>query len=116
MVSAWMAEIRSSGDGCVGGGLPMGEKVVSANGKFNGHAEREKLALEVQAEALRPTPTLNGRSLQERLSEAWRRIRQLEDMVDALKNEKNANRTQLREVANQRRELGINEQRTRVTA
>lgn len=86
------------------------------SGKLNGHADRKQLALEVQAEALRPTPKLNGPSLQERLSEAWRRIRELEDQIAALQRQKHDNHAQfLRESARQCRELGINEQRTRVT-
>lgn len=89
---------------------------MSANGKLNGHVEREQLALEVQAEALRPTPPLNNGSLQDKLSAAWRRIKDLEDRLDELKQQKQANRMQFqREVAKQRRELGINEQLTRVT-
>ncbi len=80
---------------------------MSANGKFNGR-EREKLALEVQAEALRPTPKLDGPSLQERLSAASRRIRELEDVVALLRLQKRENQAQFRrEVAMQRRELGI---------
>lgn len=85
------------------------------NGKLNGH-EREQLALEVQAEALRPTPKLNSGSLQDKLTAAFQRIRQLEDRIIALQKQKRENREQFqREVAKQRTELGINEQRTRVT-
>lgn len=92
----------------MGGGLQLGEKVVSANGKLNGHAEREKLALEVQAEALRPTPTIKGGSLQKQLTAAWTRIRQLEERIIELQKQKRENRAQfLREVAKQRMELGI---------
>jgi hypothetical protein len=78
--------------------------------RTNGHqAAREKLALEVQAEALRPTPPLNGYSLQDRLSAAWRRIRELEELVSLLQRQKRENKEQFRrEVATQRRELGIN--------
>lgn len=94
----------------------MGENIMSANGKLNGHTDREQLALEVQAEALRPTPPLNGGSLQDKLTAAWTRIRQLEDRVITLQKQKRENRAHYqREVAKQRMELGINEQRTRVT-
>ena len=69
---------------------------------------RAKLALEVQAEALRPTPPLNGYSLQDQFSAAWQRIRQLEEQVALLKQQKRDNQAQFaREVSKQRRELGI---------
>lgn len=88
------------------------------NGKLNGHADRKQLALEVQAEALRPTPPLNSGSLQDKLTAAWTRIRQLEDRVLTLQKQKRENRAQfVIEVARQRRELMENEAKyqTKVT-
>lgn len=76
--------------------------------KQNGHATREQLALEVQAEALRPTPPLNGESLQARLSAAWQRIRTLEEQLESLQKQKRENQAHFqREIAKQRKELGI---------
>lgn len=86
---------------------------MSAHAKLNGHAAREQLAIEVQTEALRPTPQftpISGPSLQERLKSAWSRIRQLEGQVDALRRQKRENRSEFqREIAKQREELGIRE-------
>lgn len=76
--------------------------------KLNGHAAREQLALEVQAEALRPTPPANGPSLHERLIEAWQRIRVLEDRIVTLQKQRREHQAQFcREIARQREELGI---------
>lgn len=80
---------------------------MSANAKRNGHADREQLALVVQTEALRPTPPITGPSLQDRLSAAWRRIRELEDRVAALQQQKRENREQFaREIATRLRIQG----------
>lgn len=77
----------------------------------NGKLTREQLAIEVQAEALKPTPPVNGASIQDRLIAAWQRIRQLEERLDQLRQQKLANYTQYRrELAKQRRELGINDE------
>lgn len=80
---------------------------MSVNGKLT-HAAREQLASEVQAEALRPTPQVNGHSLQDRLLTAGRRIRNLEEQVGRLIQQQRENRDQFHpEVLKQRRELGI---------
>lgn len=86
---------------------------MSANGKLNGH-EREKLAMEVQAEALRPTPPINvaARTLQERLDDLARRNRDLESTVTRLRRLMRANDDQYqREKARQCRELMEDEQK-----
>lgn len=83
------------------------------NGSLNGHAERTKLALEVQAEALRPTPPINvvERTARERLEEATRRISDLEGVIVKLRRLMRNNHEQYqREVARQRRELGIEDE------
>lgn len=81
------------------------------NGSLNGHAERTKLALEVQAEALRPTPPLSGPSLLERLANSERRVRDLQAQVAQLQHRKRVNENEFkREKARQRMELGINDE------
>lgn len=84
-----------------------------SNAATNGHAAREKLALEVQAEALRPTPPINvaERTARERLEDAWQRIRHLESTVARLRFllRSNADEYQ-KEKARQRRELGIKDE------
>lgn len=82
------------------------------NGSLNGHAERTKLALEVQAEALRPTPPLNGgASLQDRYNKAARRINDLESEIARLRFLLRSNDDEYqKEKARQRRELGIEDE------
>lgn len=82
------------------------------NGSLNGHAAREKLALEVQAEALRPTPPLSGgASLQDRYNKAARRINDLESEIARLRFLLRSNDDEYqKEKARQRRELGIEDE------
>lgn len=79
------------------------------NGSPNGHAERTKLALEVQAEALRPTPPVSGGvTLMERLANSERRVRDLQAQVAKLQHQQRVNENEAqRDKARQRRELGI---------
>lgn len=72
-------------------------------------AAREKLAIEVQAEALRPTPGVNAnKSLQERLDDALRRVRELDTKLAELQQQHRYNQSEYkREVARQRKELGL---------
>lgn len=82
---------------------------MNTNAQLNGHASREQLALEVQAEALRPTPQVHN-SLRERLNEALERVRLLRVQIVTLERQKRENRAQFqREIARQREELGIRE-------